>query len=74
MVDYSKIQRRLNEDSLYRKRFLSDPVALLRAEGVKVTPNKAEALNEFAWRARRGGRSGVQQVGIEEGACIQLKM
>jgi hypothetical protein len=48
MADFSSVQKRLNEDSQYKAKFLRDPVAAVKEEGVSPTPEMEQALKKFA--------------------------
>lgn len=43
----SGLQKRLNKDTRLRSRFLKDPAAVLRAEGISLPEEKAASLERF---------------------------
>lgn len=71
-VDLKEIEKRLNNEPNYQRRFLNDPVGLLRDEGLEVTDTIAKNLNDFV-KNLSGGQPAVagsnlaanpQEVGI----------
>ncbi len=44
MVDFGRLEERLNSDPKLRESFLADPVAVLALEGVKLSVSQANAL------------------------------
>lgn len=46
-VDLKAIEKRLNSDPDYQRRFLSDPVGVLQTEGLELTDTMADNLRNF---------------------------
>jgi hypothetical protein len=56
MIDFGKIESKLNQDPAYRQAFLRDPVAALSREGISLPPEIQNSLrNQVRDAARRGG-------------------
>jgi hypothetical protein len=46
-ADLKDLQKRLNEDPKLAQKFLKDPVATLKAEGITLAPDMAQDLKSF---------------------------
>jgi hypothetical protein len=53
MVDLGRLEEQLNSDPALRRRFLADPVALLRQAGIWLSPERQQALRSEAARVTR---------------------
>jgi hypothetical protein len=47
VADFSSVQKRLNKDPQYKEKFLRDPVAAVKDQGVTPTPEMEQALKKF---------------------------
>jgi hypothetical protein len=52
VIDLGHIQKRLNEDEGFRQQFLTDPVAAVEGEGLKLSDDMKNSLRAFADRAK----------------------
>ena len=74
MAEHPKLQALLNSDAEYRKRFLKDPAAALRAEGIKVTPEREKSLNSFVQQANSAaGPLGDTNISVNAGIAISVR-
>jgi hypothetical protein len=48
VLDLGDLEKRLNEDKTMQKKFLKDPVKLLRDEGVRLAPDMEEYLKSMS--------------------------
>jgi hypothetical protein len=70
------IQKRLNEDTRLRNRFLKDPAAVLRQQGVTLEADKAKKLNEYtrALTAPQAEVFGAELLRIRIGVNVRIRI
>ena len=54
-TDLAALQKRINTDEAFRKRFLAKPSATLKQEGVTLTQAQARRVNDLVKRAKTPG-------------------
>jgi hypothetical protein len=74
VAEHPKLQARLNSDAEYREKFLKDPCAVLRAEGIKVTREQEESLNSFVQQASSAANAlGNPNISVNAGIAISVR-
>ncbi len=76
MADFKSVQQRLNEDAQYKEKFLRDPVAAVKEEGVSPTPDMEQALKKFTQEVnakKDKPAGGSSTAGINGGISIGIR-
>lgn len=55
MVDFTSLQKKFDNDPALSKRFLSDPVGVLKSEGVDVAPQQVSGLQRSVSEISKAG-------------------
>lgn len=53
-INFGAIQTKLNQDSDFRNKFLRDPIATLRDEGLELSPEMETNLKKFVRELNEG--------------------
>lgn len=51
-INLGDLQKRLNEDPKVLEKFLRDPVAVLKSEGITLSPDMAKDLKDFVQKSK----------------------
>lgn len=52
-VDLGDLQKRINDDPKFFEKFIGDPVATLKKEGLKLSPEMAKDLQGFIQKSKK---------------------
>ncbi|MCK9915218.1 hypothetical protein MXD81_39275 [Microbacteriaceae bacterium K1510] len=73
MASYPKLQKKLNSNAAFRRKFLSNPAEAMRAEGIDVTPAREKALKAFVARAHKAAGRAPKNISVNAGIAISVR-
>jgi hypothetical protein len=75
MADFSRVQAKLNNDTVFRQKFLDSPVETIRQEGVQLTPEMEQKLKTFVSQAttEKAKAAGSSTASINGGIAISIR-
>jgi hypothetical protein len=72
MADFAHIQAQFDNDPALVKRFLSDPVGVLNAHGVQLTPQQAFGVQQAVSEVTQPNSPATEALSIRVGVTIGI--
>ena len=73
MASYPKLQKKLNSNAAFRRKFLKNPAEIMRTEGLNISAAREKSLKAFVAQANKGAGRAAKRVNVNAGIAISVR-